>query len=260
MHFAKILSFAVGAAAVPAFNLPIEIRDAVASADPDIASSLISAAGLAWSKGKQKGWPRPRSCSLSKATLPSFSGDALPAPAGTLAHVLIGRGTQNYTCDTANPSSAPVAAGALASLYDAGCVASRLSPFLPYLPMLALLAPNPKQSDDSDFLHMDLIGRHYFVDAKSPVFNLQTKNGNEGYAQVSKASSANAPANAMAGAHGACSWLYLSRNQDVAIASGEKTYSGVYRVNTAGGNAPATCQGQPAAFEVEYAAEYWLYQ
>jgi hypothetical protein len=29
----------------------------------------------------------------------------------------------------------------------------------------------------------------------------------------------------------------------------------VYRINTAGGKAPATCVGQPAAFEIEYATE-----
>jgi hypothetical protein len=29
----------------------------------------------------------------------------------------------------------------------------------------------------------------------------------------------------------------------------------IYRVNTAGGNPPATCAGMPATFEVEYAAE-----
>lgn len=34
----------------------------------------------------------------------------------------------------------------------------------------------------------------------------------------------------------------------------------VYRVNTAGGNPPATCAGMPATFEVQYAAEYWFYQ
>jgi len=33
----------------------------------------------------------------------------------------------------------------------------------------------------------------------------------------------------------------------------------VYRVETAGGAVPASCQGQNAKFELIYAAEYWFY-
>jgi hypothetical protein len=33
----------------------------------------------------------------------------------------------------------------------------------------------------------------------------------------------------------------------------------VYRLETAGGNKPATCQGQKKYFEVPYAAQYWVY-
>ncbi|RYO55144.1 hypothetical protein AA0116_g9626 [Alternaria tenuissima] len=33
----------------------------------------------------------------------------------------------------------------------------------------------------------------------------------------------------------------------------------VYRVETAGGNKPATCKGMPASWEVKYAAQYWVY-
>lgn len=34
----------------------------------------------------------------------------------------------------------------------------------------------------------------------------------------------------------------------------------VYRVNTAGGSPPTSCQGMAATFEVQYAAEYWVYE
>lgn len=33
----------------------------------------------------------------------------------------------------------------------------------------------------------------------------------------------------------------------------------IYRVNTAGGNPPKTCDGMPTTFEIQYAAEYWFY-
>lgn len=37
------------------------------------------------------------------------------------------------------------------------------------------------------------------------------------------------------------------------------TISEVYRLNTRGGQAPATCKGQQPAFAVQYAAEYWFW-
>lgn len=34
----------------------------------------------------------------------------------------------------------------------------------------------------------------------------------------------------------------------------------VYRVNTAGGNAPSSCEGRVGStFEMQYAAEYWFF-
>lgn len=119
---------------------------------------------------------------------------------------------------------------------------------------------------------MKLVGHHYFVDSKSPVFNLDTDvSGDLGYVQVKKVGEVDAPQGAMKGVNGrgdgACAWLYLS-NPEEGIGrkrglerrtDGQKTFSDVYRVNTAGGNAPDTCEGMAASFQVEYAAEYWFY-
>jgi hypothetical protein len=33
----------------------------------------------------------------------------------------------------------------------------------------------------------------------------------------------------------------------------------VYRLETAGGKSPETCLGQKEAFEITYAAQYWVY-
>ena len=44
---------------------------------------------------------------------------------------------------------------------------------------------------------------------------------------------------------------------DAAVAGGVKE---VYRVNTAGGNAPSSCEGRVGeTFEMQYAAEYWFF-
>lgn len=37
-------------------------------------------------------------------------------------------------------------------------------------------------------------------------------------------------------------------------------YKEIYRLQTAGGVAPKTCDGMPAFFVVQYAAEYWFWK
>jgi hypothetical protein len=54
--------------------------------------------------------------------------------------------------------------------------------------------------------------------------------------------------------NGAVPWLKL-----VAVAGATGGLQEVYRLNTAGGAAPATCAGQASSFEIQYAAEYWFY-
>lgn len=57
-------------------------------------------------------------------------------------------------------------------------------------------------------------------------------------------------------------WLKLQTqtpNGDVNPADDLGGVKEVYRVNTAGGAAPSTCNGMPATFEVQYAAEYWIF-
>ena len=52
---------------------------------------------------------------------------------------------------------------------------------------------------------------------------------------------------------GAVDWLQLKAK------SGSTELMEAYRVFTAGGKAPSTCEGQPATFEMQYSAEYWFY-
>lgn len=101
-------------------------------------------------------------------------------------------------------------------------------------------------------------GHHYFLDATTAFFNLDTSEQDYGTIACKKIDSVPAPADAVKGkgytGDGAVAWLRLNYTN---AATGDFTQ--VYRVNTAGGNPPKTCAGQPAAFEVPYAAEYWLY-
>ncbi len=64
----------------------------------------------------------------------------LPPPTAGLAlkHVAIGRGVQNYTCDLANATAVPVSIGAVATLFNASCVAGTYPDLLNMLPRVAL--------------------------------------------------------------------------------------------------------------------------
>ncbi|KAH8595801.1 malate dehydrogenase-like protein [Bisporella sp. PMI_857] len=198
-------------------------------------------------------------CNLANAKLPA-SGIALPAPGAglVLKHVAIGRGTQNYTCG-ANATAAPTALGAVATLYNASCLASAYPDLLESIPNLALqfnLPPSPAPLTPSNLI---ISGHHYFPTNTLPLFDLTTTTQKLGVAPCAKNSSTPAPAGASVGQGGkglgAVDWLKLV-TKDAAT----NPLQEVYRVNTAGGKAPATCAGiTDTSFEVQYATEYWFY-
>jgi hypothetical protein len=184
----------------------------------------------------------------------------LPSPAAGLAlsHVAIGRGRQNYTCDLTNSTAIPVAIGAVATLFNVSCIAADSPDLLAKLPGIALDLPVPSTTDENSPSYQDMSGHHYFLDATTPFFNLDTTLHQYGTGAFKKANATNAPPNAPLGqfnqGNGSVPWLKL----DAKDSTGQ-IFQEVYRVNTAGGNPPKQCTGMPAAFEVEYAAEYWLF-
>jgi Protein of unknown function (DUF3455) len=115
-------------------------------------------------------------------------------------------------------------------------------------------------------------GHHYFspapnpANASIPTFNLDlaSATGLTGHSWgilfSKKLANSTAPADSPKGVDGegfgSVVWLKLVDNGSGATTDG---YKEVYRINTAGGNPPATCDGMDAKFEVPYAAEYWLY-
>ena len=185
----------------------------------------------------------------------------LPAPVGlTLFQVALGRGTQNYTCDLANTSAVPVPAGAVATLFNFSCVAAQKPALLRKLSHIAINQQLPTENNTERSILDDLTsGYHYFVDSTTPFFNLDTNRHQYGMGALAKSNASDAPAGSAPGVHGqtgygAVQWLRLDQKQ-----YNENTWKAVYRLNTAGGNAPTTCTGQPPAFEIPYAAEYWLF-
>lgn len=192
--------------------------------------------------------------------LPSSNIFSAPTPlpavgAGLkLAHVAIGRGTQNYTCATASPTEAPVQIGALASLFNATCSIVRAPNVLAGVTNIALNYAVPT----AEIAQHLLSGHHEFTKASEtkasvPRFELNTNPHKYGYIEAKKNGSSNAPTNASPGTNGlgSVTWLKL-----IAI---EGNFKEVYRINTAGGVAPKTCEGITGDFTVPYAAEYWFY-
>lgn len=126
------------------------------------------------------------------------------------------------------------------------------------IPNIALQLPTPTASDATSPVYRDLSGHHYFTDNTTPFFNLDTTLSTYGAGAFKKLNATDAPATAVKGQHGqgygSVAWLKLqAKTKDQCV------FQEVYRVNTAGGNPPKTCQGQPAVFEVQYSAEYWFY-
>ena len=234
-------------------------------------------------KARARGLTQQPTCNLSNAVMP-VAPTPLPSPAAglILREVTIGRGVQvrwpstalsqpplililnlqNYTCANASAQATPVPIGAIASLYNASCIAANYPDIFSILPALALSFPVPPQP--SGVLapsNIDLSGHHYFATTTTPVFNLNVspdpadKIGN---VVGRKAASSTAPADAVKGpdgvGNGAVAWLYVS-----ATNATQGDVKAVYRLNTAGGSPPETCENSAAEFSVQYAAEYWFY-
>lgn len=170
----------------------------------------------------------------------------------TLRHVGVGRGTQNYTCEGADASDAPTAVGAVATLFNASCVAAEYPDLLEVIPGMAVHF-DLNDSEQLGASGLQMSGHHFFTSEGVPFFDLDPAGGLQlGRVPTAKANTTDAPSEAAAGVTGdkAVAWLKLD-----AIDGVEGDIKEVYRLNTAGGSPPATCAGMPATFEVQYAAE-----
>ena len=137
-------------------------------------------------------------------------------------------------------------------------------------PAVAVDNSNPNTSNSKPIQPLGsgsvLSGHHYFTDSTTATFNLVWDTTNYGIFFSKKTYNVTAPASAVNGSDGskAVPWLKLQVESPVAPLTIEPkdlvpSVKEIYRVNTAGGAAPATCAGMPAAFSRQYAAEYWFF-
>ena len=134
-------------------------------------------------------------------------------------------------------------------------------PFVPFVPpsiQAQVIAQLPAYAlafsrQQLEASHIKKDGVHYFDGTMSPTFDLGAaglgtfvakKNGNIG-----------APKNATQGPNGAVDWLDLGPKDSTATGQ----ISRVYRVDTASGMPPKTCEGQVQSVNIDYAALYYFY-
>jgi len=279
MHASVILASALGAAVLAAPVFPDLNMDAAMPHDISIVTDYFNM--LAQKVQESRLMSTAPVCDLSRAQLPkdseshprrppkdipraspltrpfpSVAPNSLPPPAEgfALKHVAVGRGTQNYTCDLANSTAVPKAVGAVATLFNASCVAATYPDLAKLLPRVAmrfnLTHPELPRMAPSN---LAISGRHWFTAAGIPFFDLDTPAQSLGAAGCAKNASQPAPADAQPGQKGepAVPWLKLTTKEG---ATGN--LQEVFRVETVGGSAPASCKGMPAAFEVQYSAQY----
>ena len=102
---------------------------------------------------------------------------------------------------------------------------------------------------------MPVKGHHFFNSAVVPIFDL-TSTG-VGLLIGTKVGDIAAPTGSTPGPNGvgpgAVDWLALG------ALDGSSGLAEGYRVFTAGGKPPKTCEGQASTIEVQYAAQYWFY-
>lgn len=140
-------------------------------------------------------------CSLSSTVVP-LNGTTIKLPQPStglnLKYIALGRGTQNYTCENSTSSAVPVSVGAVATLFDASCIASKSLTLLHEMATiigdtptgsLAFLAELLSHTTNSSDL---IFGEHYFNAAGYPVLDLRLS-GTHDWVVATKNASVDAP-------------------------------------------------------------------
>ncbi|CCO35027.1 hypothetical protein BN14_09140 [Rhizoctonia solani AG-1 IB] len=185
-------------------------------------------------------------CGVSGAQLALPTSTAFSIPSGVQPeYIALGVGTQNYTCSSTGTYTS---AGAVATLIDISCLEQSDPDTFQNVQTYAYNVIGNWNSVISilgPYVHV--LGKHYFISQSgsiAPKFDF-SQNGN-GYVVAKKIAGASSPDGTQN-----VDWLEL-QNTSGSLAK----Y--VYRVNTQGGQPPASCTaGQTVT--VPYTAKYWFF-
>ncbi|KZT25687.1 hypothetical protein NEOLEDRAFT_1241563 [Neolentinus lepideus HHB14362 ss-1] len=179
----------------------------------------------------------------------------LSPPNVTLSYVALGLGVQNYTCSN---TSTWTNVGAVAELFDISCLYN--TPLFDPISNAAFAAWNVTPEAPLDLIsafsgNPIVLGQHYFIPSPtgsgvSPKFDFTSareKGHPEAFVVGAKVGDLPAPTG-----KGDVDWLQLKSVQ------GELA-STVYRLQTRGGQPPASCKQGSPPLSVKYAAQYWFF-
>ncbi|KAF8342200.1 uncharacterized protein EI90DRAFT_1313898 [Cantharellus anzutake] len=190
-------------------------------------------------------------CPLSNALTPCTWPQNLTKSTTAPEYVMVGYGTQNYTCSS---SGAYSPAGAVAKLYDVSCMAS--TPKLETVPQLVYDFIETNPTGRTPLAGLDLSRpsiHHYFVNngagGINPRFDLEPNGALVAFSVMKKVQDVPDPENSK----GNVDWLLL-QNVNGTLAKS------IYRVSTYFGQPPkSTCTSGPADVTIPYAALYYFY-
>ncbi|KAJ7277441.1 hypothetical protein C8J57DRAFT_1713782 [Mycena rebaudengoi] len=190
---------------------------------------------------------RPRTCDTSALTMDLPAGQTkLVNPTTAPAFVLLGVGTQNYTCGAAGTYAS---AGAVASLFDISCLDSssgvEVTAFSAWSNADASV---PSASIGAQVNAPEQLGDHFFITSPSgtgisPRWQLASS-----FVLAAKRDNIPAPNDPATNVD----WLVLDKVDGTAATQ-------VFRVNTAGGQPPKSCTVGSDPITVKYTSKYFLY-
>ncbi|TFK39768.1 hypothetical protein BDQ12DRAFT_664996 [Crucibulum laeve] len=201
------------------------------------------------------------SCDTASAKLVLPAGQtALTGQLNPASFVLLGVGVQNYTCSSAGTYAS---AGAVAELFDISCL-SKTKPAFDSVQDIAYglwkAAPasltTTRVSTLLSSMKLATAGQHYFVTSPSgtgisPVWDARAtsplKGNPDAFVLAAKVANIVAPTGAKD-----IDWLQLK-----SVQGGLATQ--IYRTDTRGGPAPATCTPGSPPISVKYTSKYWLF-
>ncbi|KAJ7250605.1 hypothetical protein C8J57DRAFT_677209 [Mycena rebaudengoi] len=219
---------------------------------------LLSSTVLAVPSQRSTGFPNKCDISTAKPTLP-LNQTALVAPSTAPSFIGLAIGNQNYTCGSTGTYTS---VGAVAELFDISClygspefeklqdIAYTMWKFAPPAAPISVIIEYM-----ASFHASFVLGQHYFIPAASGTgvspkwdFSSAALEGHpDAFVVAAKAGGLPAPTGPKD-----VDWLALNGVQG-------KLATQVFRLNTAGGVPPASCNPGSSPISVKYASTYWLY-
>lgn len=172
-----------------------------------------------------------------------------PTEGFELRFMAVLRGTWNWTCETSDQHSKPFSIGGVGVVIDTSKEIQKMETEEEYYDWVAELAHNPVSNFTSE--NFNILGD--FVQLEEHLGYSDFSPLAEFYGTMSEIIPA--PADGPKGPDGSDPIIWGRFN----ATEGSRGVKQIYRVKSAGGKAPATCDGLEDHLEIDFAAAAWIY-